>query len=469
MAHCFLEIMTFQKNRFLSILDVALCVVGLLMIFTAEPVLLFHIVFVLLSVGAFYWPFRSFILRAISWVTIDSLYVLQAVNIGKTQADELIEIPLLTIILFTVFFIAQQRTKAERRAHQLNSELTDRVAELDNANRELNEYTQKLQQTQEKLIQEEKMSALGHLVAGIAHEINNPLGAIQALIGNIIASLEQSLQELPHLFQTLPPEQQAVFFALVEQSKASKGLLSSREERQLKRQLRQTLEEKGFQNAEQVANSLSKMGIATQIEPFMSLLSAPNSQSILNAAYNLGTIQNSSQYIRLSVDRASRIVFALKNYVRQDQGGSKVKACVTDGIETILTIYNNQLKRGIEVTKVYEEIPEILCYPDELTQVWSNLIGNAIQAMNYKGKLAITVWGQKSHILVEIRDTGEGVPTEIQGKIFEPFFTTKPAGEGSGLGLHIVRQIIEKHQGEISLETQPGCTTFRVSLPIEQN
>jgi signal transduction histidine kinase len=371
------------------------------MIFTTETVLLFHIVFVLLSVGAFYWPFRSFILRAICWVTIDSLYVFHAVNIGKTQTEELIEIPLLTIILFSVFFIAQQRAKAEKCAQQLNSELIERVAELDNANQELNEYTEKLQQTQETLIQEEKMSALGHLVAGIAHEINNPLGAIQALIGNIIASLEQSLQELPHLFQTLPPDQLADFFALVEQSNTSKGLLSSREERQLKRALKQTLAEKKFENADQLANSLSKMGIATPLEPFMRLLCAPNSQSILNAAYNLGTIQKSSQYIQLSVDRASRIVFALKNYVRQDQEGLKVKACITDGIETILTIYNNQLKQGIEVTKCYEEIPEILCYPDELTQVWSNLIGNAIQAMNYKGRLAITVCEQKDHILVE--------------------------------------------------------------------
>jgi two-component system, NtrC family, sensor kinase len=460
--------MIFQKQHFLRALDVALCVAGLLMIFTAEPVLLFHIVFVLLSVGAFYWPFRSFILRAISWVTIDSLYVVHAVNIGKTQADELIEIPLLTIILFTVFFIAQQRAKADWQVHQLNSELTERVAELDNANKELNEYTQKLKQTQEKLIQEEKMSALGHLVAGIAHEINNPLGAIQALIGNIIASLEQSLQELPHLFQTLPPEQLAVFFALVEESKASKGILSSREERQLKRGLKQALAEKTIENADQIANFLSKMGITTSLEPFMGLLCAPNSQSILNAAYNLRTIQNSSEYIQLSVERASRIVFALKNYVRQDQGDLKIKACITDGIETILTIYNNQLKRGIEVTKSYKEIPTILCYPDELTQVWSNLIGNAIQAMNYRGKLEIGVWEQKGYILVEVSDTGGGVPVEIQGKIFEPFFTTKPAGEGSGLGLHIVRQIIEKHQGKIDLETQAGCTKFRVSLPIEQ-
>jgi signal transduction histidine kinase len=461
-----LKFLISQKHHFLKVLDVALLMMGLLMIVTNETVLLFHVVFMLLAIGAFYWPFRSFVWRAGFWVTVDSLYVLQAVNTGKTQAEELIEIPLLTVILLIVFFIAQQRANAEQQAHLINTELVQRVAELDDTNQELKAYAQKLQQTQAQLIQQEKMSALGHLVAGIAHEINNPLGAIQALISNIIASLEQSLQELPDLFRTLPPEQLADFLALVEQSKTSK-FLSSREERQLKKDLKQTLTEKRFENAEQLAKCLSKMAIATSLEPFMSLLYSPDSQNILNAAHNLRTIQNSSQNIKLAVNRASRIVFALKNYVRQDHSSVKVKACITDGIETVLTIYHSQLKQGVEVTKVYEEIPQILCYPDELAQVWSNLIGNAIQAMKHKGELAIAVQEQKGYIVVEVKDTGGGIPSELKDKIFEPFFTTKPAGEGSGLGLHIVRQMIEKHQGKIDLETPPGYTIFRVWLPIE--
>ncbi len=455
----------FNKNL-LIVIDIALFGVGLLMVLTDETVLLFHIVFILLALGAFYWPFRSFMLRSGFWVTLDTLYVLHAIRTGKTQPDELIEIPLLTTILVIVFLIAKQREKAEQQARLFNDEIALQLAELDDANKKLEKYNQKLKQTQEQLVQEEKMSALGHLVAGIAHEINNPLGAIQSSVGNIIASLDKSLQELPGLFRNLPTEQLKDFFTLIDQSKISAGSLSTREERQLKRDLNKILTEKGVENSDQLANSLSKLGISSPLEPFMSLLHAPNSQDILNAAHSLMTIQNGSQHIQLAVDRASRVVFALKNYVRQDQGNEKIKASITDGIETVLTIYNSQIKRGIEVTKAYDEIPQILCHPDELMQVWSNLIGNAIQAMDFQGELRILVQNQENHIVVEIRDTGKGIPSEIQNKIFEPFFTTKPAGEGSGLGLHIVRQIVEKHQGDIDLQSQPGYSIFRVSLPM---
>jgi signal transduction histidine kinase len=143
-----------------------------------------------------------------------------------------------------------------------------------------------------------------------------------------------------------------------------------------------------------------------------------------------------------------------------------VEASVIDGIETVLTIYHNQIKSGIEVSKSYSTVPLILCHPDELTQVWSNLISNAIQAMNYQGRLEIAVFEQENHLVVEIVDFGCGIPAEIQQKIFEPFFTTKPIGEGSGLGLNIVHKIVDRHHGKVEVISQPGHTKFRVKLPI---
>jgi signal transduction histidine kinase len=359
--------------------------------------------------------------------------------------------------------MASQLQTSFRELQAANAALSERERQLEEYNRTLE---QQVQQRTQELIQAEKMAALGQLVAGIAHEINTPLGAIGASIGNIFRALEQSFQQLPQLFRQLSPEQLDDFFTLLAIARQPKEPLSFRQERQLKRTLQQTLQAKGIEPAELLADTLSKMAIDAESEPLVRLLQAPNHTSILETAYNLATVQNNSQNIKLAIERASRIVFALKNYARQAPIQEKIKASVTEGIETVLTIYHDRLKRDIEVTKAYQTVPAILCYPDELIQVWSNLINNAIQAMNDCGQLGIAVFEQNNEVVVEIIDSGCGIPPEIQDKIFQPFFTTKPAGEGSGLGLDIVRKIIEKHRGKIEVFSQPGNTKFTVRLPI---
>ncbi|HAX80876.1 MAG TPA: hypothetical protein DCY88_34830 [Cyanobacteria bacterium UBA11372] len=351
-----------------------------------------------------------------------------------------------------------------RALNQMAEQLAERGI-LNQQVQELKQTLHDLQKNQAKLIQTEKMAALGQLVAGIAHEINTPLGAIQASIDNITSYLEQSLTELPPLFESLDRDRLTEFFTLLDWAKQPKEMLSSREERQLKRSLKQTLSEQGLENADALADTLSKMGIANTLDPILPLLQDPDAPVILETAYHLSAVQNNSQNIRLAVERAARIVYALKNYVRQDISNVPVSASVPAGIDTVLTLHQNQIKRGIEVIKNYQTVAEILCYPEALFQVWSNLIGNAIQAMNYQGQLAIALLEQDGHIMVEIADSGAGIPPEIKNQIFEPFFTTKPEGEGSGLGLSIVSKIVEKHKGRIEVESEPGNTVFRVWLP----
>ncbi len=337
---------------------------------------------------------------------------------------------------------------------------------LEKKNKDLSDALERLKATQDQLILQEKMAAMGQLVAGIAHEINTPLGAIQASVSNISNALNNSLQQLPRLFQILSPERQADFFALIKKALENKENLSSREARKQRRLLQKEFESLDIDDPDTTANILVNMGVWGDISPFFLLLKEKENIFILQTAYNLSVQQKNSQNIVMAVERASYVVFALKRYAWHDYSGKMVKIWITEGIDVALTLYHNQLKHNIKVTTDYGNIPPINCFPDELNQVWTNLIHNAIQAMDGKGRLKIVAFEQQGNIVVKITDSGGGIPDEVRDRIFEPFFTTKPPGEGSGLGLDIVCKIIERHQGKIEVDSQPGKTTFSVFLPI---
>lgn len=339
---------------------------------------------------------------------------------------------------------------------------------LSEKNAELANTLQELKRTQKELIQSEKMAALGQLIAGVAHEINSPLGAIRSSVQNIADFLGEQLQQLPIFFKQLSPERQQDFFALLHKSSQETDSLSSKEKRQLKKLVQRQLESEGIDDADSLACTLLDIGVCNNIEAFLPLLKDSENPNILEIAYQFATVQKSTKNIITATDRAAKIVFALKSYSRYDQSGSKAIANITDGIDTVLTLYHYQIKHGVEVVRNYgTDLPSVLCYPDELNQVWTNLLHNALQAMGNKGVLKIDVKHQDNTISVSITDNGPGIPPEIMPRIFEPFFTTKPPGEGSGLGLDIVHKIIEKHQGQLQVESVPGQTKFTVSLPIE--
>ncbi len=367
--------------------------------------------------------------------------------------------------------------KSKKACIALGRDISDRKRALEeikfmnedlvNQKENLEALLDNLTQTQEQLVQSEKMAALGQLIAGVAHEINTPLGAIKASVGNLRDSLNSNMEQLPKLLASESPKDIELFIKAFELSQKNKTDYSSREKREKKRALRNRLREAEIESAEILADVLGYMDLFDNIDEILDLLHSENAIDVLKNVRNSISLVKNTNTISIASEKASKVVFALKKYAHRDSIGEKVPTDILDGIETVLTLYDNQLKQGIKLLKDFNEMPLIMCYQDEINQVWTNLIQNAIQAMGTHGTLTIKTLAGEKFVEVIVSDTGEGIEPNILGNIFDPFFTTKKQGEGSGLGLDIVKKIIDKHGGHIHVKSQIGeGSTFTVQIPL---
>jgi two-component system NtrC family sensor kinase len=281
--------------------------------------------------------------------------------------------------------------------------------------RELERANRRLKSSQLALVQSEKMASLGQMVAGIAHEINTPLGYVQ---NNVAIG-----QDLFRHIQTMI----AGYEALVD------GLLD-----------------------EQSTDEL----IAEQMQQVVEFRSDMNVREMLGEMHGL---MDDSLY---GIAQISELVLNLKNFSRMDAAATEAVS-LNNCIESALNIGRNVLKDTVEVVKELGDLPKITCAPSQLNQVFLNLFTNAAQAMEGQGKLYIKTWLEEGAVHISVADNGKGIPEAVLTRIFDPFFTTKPVGEGTGLGLAISHQIIQQHGGEIHVESRVGeGTRFRIKLPV---
>ncbi len=363
------------------------------------------------------------------------------------------------------------RTQAEMRSAQeelanLNAELEARVAER---TQKLQTTLDSLQNTQDQLVLSEKMAALGQLFAGVAHEINSPIGAIKASAATMADTMAHSLSELPRLYKQLDDDQVKRFDEMLTKVLLSGGSssLSSRDLRKLRKRFESELDEQGAKLPDEIASDLTGAGFTEEITPYMDLLTHSMGPQIGRVLYGFGQLRINLDNINLAVDKTKKVVFALKSYAySRGENVEKMEIDLAENIDTVLTIYHNQLKYGINLTKNLAQLPPVKVYADELAQVWTNILQNGIQAMKGEGDLLVELYQEGNFAVVAIQDSGEGIPHEHQKKIFEPFFTTKKQGEGTGLGLDICKKIIEKHGGDIRLTSEPGRTRFEILLPL---
>ncbi len=363
----------------------------------------------------------------------------------------------------------QETASKNKRLEQQEKELLRLNSSLEARAIEQEKNYNELKALQKQLIQSEKMASLGQLIAGIAHEINTPIGAIKASYTNINDLLPVViLNELPELARKLSPAQLNLFRQLLEKSFSAPRNLTSREERKCRQQLTKILTENHVSNPEDIAQRLVEVGITADIEPFLGLLQSSAAADIINTLYKAGQIKVNLDNISVATDKTRKVVFALKQYIHREPDDKPIPVNLAQNIDIILELYVSQFRYHVELDVEIDETIFILANPDEIGQIWTNLIVNALQAMSYNGKLTIRGIIDGDDVIIQITDNGPGIPEEVKSRIFEPFFTTRSRGEGTGLGLSLCQEIIQKYQGNIFFHSKPGETTFWVQLPLHQ-
>lgn len=319
--------------------------------------------------------------------------------------------------------------------------------------------------------QQEKMAALGKLSAGLAHELNNPAAAARrsaSTLRGTLAAWQSHTFTIAGLGLTTEQVNQLLAFLQTLQSRAAAlSPLSPLDQSDREMAMEDWLNEQGVNNGWEIAPIYVTAGITVaELQPLVAM--APSAKpTLLLWLCEWLTASGLLDAIEQSARRISELVSAIKSYTYMDQGTWQDVEIHHD-LDNTLLILKHKLK-NIRVERNFcSDLPRIAARGSELNQVWTNLIDNAVDAMNGNGTLAVITRFENNFVMVEITDNGPGIPAQVLPHIFEPFFTTKGVGKGTGLGLDITYRIVQQHHGMIEVQSQPGQTRFIVRLPIQQ-
>ncbi|MEJ2104630.1 MAG: ATP-binding protein [Ignavibacteriaceae bacterium] len=320
-------------------------------------------------------------------------------------------------------------------------------------------------------MQREKVSALGNLAAGIAHELNNPASAITRISYELANRLYLNIELTEKMIRQNIDADHIKYLRDKIESKdgSSNQKFSALQRMNNEDELMNWLEEKGLPADQQVVDTFIDAGFSGEdLELLAGNVPNEDLVQILLWIENLLSSQRIIKDLGEASTRISNLVGAIKSHVHMDRTNEKQPTDIHKDIENTLTLLGHKLRdKNISVKKSFcDDLAEIPVYVGELNQVWTNIIDNAIYAMNQGGELIIETTCNKKDVYIKIIDNGVGISPEIISRIFDPFFTTKKVGEGTGIGLDLVQRIIKRHNGDIKVHSNPGKTEFLICIPI---